>query len=341
MLHASRRLAIQRVLQKSWREDKEAVSAAFSKWVRVTMLHDDQQQALSFQAKESEISRIIKGLDKDREEIESIRLQLEKREMLLAENEKKVEDKYEDIGQQAKVLDQSKEKLASDFSRFEEEKVALLRDQSKRIFELNKERELLEKDRATLTQLDKFLLVKGKKLEYRERAIEVSQSSLSPDSTKRFSAALEKSLEQERRVVDEATQAIANRERDLLKREAALGTTESDLCEKERQLRIEATEYCEAHERIKRLAEQLREKEDSLKTKEAELKTSLTECRSAQTRIHLLAQQLKQKDDDLVNDQQALALRCKECDECELQLSVWQQELDGMAETLRSQENAK
>ena len=332
---------MKRVLQKSWRDDKEAVSAAFSKWVRMTMLHDDHQEALSYQAKKSEISRIVEGLNKDREEIDRLRLFLQQRERLLAENEKKVDEKCKDIEQQAEVLDHSKKTLACDISRFEDEKEALLREQSKKIIEINKERELLEKDRATLTQLDKFLLVKKKKLEYRERAIEISQGSLSADSTKQFTAALEKSLEQERKVVDEASQAIANRERDLLKREVAVGTTESNLCAKERQLRKEATEYCEAHERIKILAEKLREKEASVKMKETELKDSLTECRRAQTRIHILAQQLKQKDADLVHDQQALILRCKECDECEIQLSVWQQELDGMAETLRSQENAR
>jgi chromosome segregation ATPase len=338
---AARQAAIQGMIQKSWRDDQEAVSAAFSKWIRITMLYDDEREVISFQSAKTGFDVAMAELDAGRDELDNSRLLLQERGKRLEEKERDVEVLKKDAEKQAEALRLAKDKLDCDISRLLEEKKSFLGNQAIKMTELEKERERLEKDRATLAQLDKFLLMKGKKLDSREKAIEVSQGSLSVDSSKQLSIALEKTIDEERKLVDKAAKVVAERELDLQKLQTALGETENRLHVRESQLRIEACEYHEAHDRIKRLAEQLREKEGLLNKKEAELSNSMSECRTAQTRVHVLAQQLKQKDEDLANERRALAARCKECDECEVQLSVWQRELDDTAETLRLQERTK
>ena len=62
----------QGLVTKSWRQDQEVVSAAFSKWVRVVMLHDDETERESIRKRElEELQRLLD--EEGRHEINEIR----------------------------------------------------------------------------------------------------------------------------------------------------------------------------------------------------------------------------------------------------------------------------
>jgi hypothetical protein len=65
------REVIRSLMTKPWRQDQEAVSAAFSKWVRVAMVYDDDSEGAC--ARRLQLEELQKLLDHGRQELELMR----------------------------------------------------------------------------------------------------------------------------------------------------------------------------------------------------------------------------------------------------------------------------
>ena len=92
---------------------------------------------------------------------------------------------------------------------------------------------------------------------------------------------------------------------------------------------IKSQEIMAAQGRIRNLAEQLKRKEESIKSMELHYETELKKCKESQRKVAEMAGQLKYKSDDLKERSLALDKRMAECDALERQLQQWQRELEG------------
>lgn len=119
-------------------------------------------------------------------------------------------------------------------------------------------------------------------------------------------------------------------------REAEMELKEQDFSKRDRALKARELESLAsielANEKIRRMTEQLRDKELNLEMKETKVTADVVKCENAQARIHKLTLQLQEKAEALGKEQVVVSQRMRDCDLLESQLKNWQKQL-GLSES--------
>ena len=85
------RVALENLLVKTWRQDQESVSAAFSKWVRLVMVYDDDEKAAALQEAQVQLEESQLQVERERHEIQVMREQLVKQQEELVQKQENLE----------------------------------------------------------------------------------------------------------------------------------------------------------------------------------------------------------------------------------------------------------
>jgi chromosome segregation ATPase len=309
-------------MTKPWRQDQEALSAAFSKWVRVAMVYDDDTDGACARTLKLEESQRL--LDQGRQELESMRTRLRESEELLTHKGNILEAEEKDIKVQRDALHLAEAKLSSDMADLQSKKESFEVECAEKTKQLDLERLKLDKDRATLAQLDKYLMQKEKKLN------DSSSSTATESTNNHASRAVEKSLHDERKWIDEAAVAISEREDELERKESALRKSQASIRTQEERLAEKLAELQKAQARVRSMAEHLQKSQVSLEEKEKRITSELVESQFF-ARVRTMAESLQNEKEQVAGERKLLQDRFQECDECERHLSKWQQELDSTA----------
>jgi chromosome segregation ATPase len=215
-------------------------------------------------------------------------------------------------------------KLSSDVTDFQSKKDSFEVECAEKTKQLDLERLKLEKDRATLAQLDKYLMQKEKKLN------DASSSTATESTNNHTSRAVEKSLHDERMWIDKAAAAISEREDELERKESALRNSQASIRVQEERLAEKLAELQKAQASVRSMAEHLQKRNVALEEKEKRITSELVESQFF-ARVRTMAESLQKEKEQLDGERKVLQDRFQECDECERQLSKWQQELDSTA----------
>jgi chromosome segregation ATPase len=314
------RVALSSVLGKRWREDQEAVSAAFSKWVMFTMFDEalkNKESAESLRSEQRELDKSRKDLESRRQELSTL--------------ERKVENASGDLQIQIEQIKRAETRLKAAEAEFvQRNQYSELEIASARAA-LEKERAELEKERTSLSDAKEILMAKRKEREEMESSRKPDETHATSAQGRAFSKILDQTLEEERGWMQQAAEAIAQREAQVDRKGAQLLKLEHELKEKEARLNADLRDFQQAQVRIRNLTDQLRQKEAEMKERENMVGVKLQECQDARHRVQKLALQLQAKEEGLERDRKRISERMDECDAVESQLRVWQDELERSA----------
>jgi hypothetical protein len=336
------REAIRSLMTKPWRQDQEAVSAAFSKWVRVVMVYDDETEnacvTRKHQLEEESQSQLLE--QQGRQELEEMRTQLRESEEQLVLRSKCLEAEEKDLKAQHDALHVAEAKLSSNVADLQRKHDAFEIECAEKKKQLDLERLKLDKDRATLAQLDKYLMQKEKKLKDASSSSMATTESSTNNTHVSRSSSIVKSLHHaadERTWIDKAAAAISEREDELERKESALQKSQASIRAQEERLAETLTELQQAQARVRIICENLQQRERSLDEKETQMLVTASKLTPTEseflTRVRTMAESLQKEKEQLSTERKVLETRFQECDECERQLSKWQQELDSTAAT--------
>ena len=273
--------ALKMLVGRRRHEEREIVSAAFSKWVRVTMF-------------DMEESGTKKGPNHDKE-LHEIRQKWQARELVLAALQEELELTRQELEEKTETNSQAESKLAKKITQLEKDRSAL----GKERLEIKDERERLNKDREAMATLDKFLHRRGQELDEREKSIKKGTDGGKTFSLyeQRSSKVLEDSQEEERKLMEETAAMLAQRETRLQEKETALTELEKELDAKKKEIEQATSEADEKQRRIHTLAQQLRCKEAEIGEKETSLSTEYEQYQGAHTRVQDMAKKLQKKEE--------------------------------------------
>jgi chromosome segregation ATPase len=304
------RSAMQHLMHKSWREDKEIISAAFSKWLRVTMMESTFEEAAvaeqgEFENLSNEILHRDELLQLKEAEVSSMKVELQETKSELeimkqnhAETSEQMEAIKADLDAQTAALHEAEDTLSVEQMQSKMQNMehadALKVEREKLALELRK----LESDRAVMTQLDKFLQTRQKEMSEQER------NRKPPKET----AALQHNLAEESKQLAAARAELGQKEEDILERIEMVQEAETRVLIREQQLSTEAAGYKRAEDRVRKLAKQLHERETIISQTERQLAFSMKEFNEAQLRVRMMAQKLKEKDDELEAERERLGI---------------------------------
>ncbi|GAX25641.1 hypothetical protein FisN_15Lh007 [Fistulifera solaris] len=394
--HSCRRhqlAVLQSVLRQPWREEQEELSAAFSKWVRVALFDNEQEE---FESDRQKFHNIIERLQQELQvsqqrrgqEQEMMQEQFKQLEESLKESnrkqaewnqeEKALRIKMETAHNQAVKLKEENAVLLEKLSKSQQEILLVQKENSMDTAELEQKVRQLEcgkdeivKEKENLQAVRKELEVLRKELENvdaeKQRLVEANAllqqkvSTFDSDNVIQEKRSRAEAMRDDMKVIQYTTKIseLENEvidlrlERDTLKEQlrastcdftpsfagqfqkesnarvadlaASLGERERLLSDRERDsvMQMEATQN-----RLRLLAEKLREKDQELEKREKQIKFDMEKGELANKKVLELAQTLKQQAADLDRDRQILENRIQSCDSLEKQLNVWQQQLE-------------
>lgn len=209
-------------------EEREILSAAFSKWVRVTQFFDAEESA----AKNSSNSK----------ELSEIRQKWQAREIELASMQEELDTLRREFEEKTRMSEEAETKLADKISKVEREKAKLAQERE----ELSAEREQMKSEREAMATLDRFLHRRGRELDEREKSARQGGNGHAYSLyEQRSSKVLEDSLAEERKLMEETAAMLAQREANLRERENALNDQEKELQAKKQGNFLSACEVLE------------------------------------------------------------------------------------------------
>jgi hypothetical protein len=387
---------LQSVLRQPWREEQEELSAAFSKWVRVALFDNEQEE---FEIDRQKYHNIIERLQQElqvsqqrrRQEQEMMQEQFKQLEESLKEsNRMQAEWNHEEKAMRVKM-----ETALSEAVKLKEENVVLLGKLStlqQKILHIQKEESMdtaeleqkvrqlefgkddIAKEKESVRVVQKELEVLRNELEEldaeKQRLTEANahlqQKVNASDSDNLLQEKLSRAeamrddieltvMQHTTTIAELENEVIGLRlERDTLKEQLRASTCDSNslsfagrfqkesnarvaelaaslserellLSDRERDsvMQMEATQN-----RLRLLAEKLREKDQELEDREKQVKIDIERGELANKKVLELAQSLKQRAADLDRDRLILENRIQNCDSLEKQLNVWQQQLE-------------
>lgn len=105
------RAAMSNLLSRPWRQDREAVSAAFSKWVRVTMFENAAEEEAGLRAAQSELDGTLSALETNREDLNNMMIGLDRRSVEISEKELELEVAKGKVDDDAKALAEERQNI--------------------------------------------------------------------------------------------------------------------------------------------------------------------------------------------------------------------------------------
>jgi len=271
-LHERKKALLGQILKQPWRQEREAVSAAFSKWVRVTM----------FDAAEQEENEMIQALEQQNHESMHVIDQLEERcAELVAQTEcfeASQRENENQIASQKEVVSQLRSEVAN----------------------LLDENEILKKE------------IESFKEQHEKQKSGVPSS---PGSAQLYRQ-VEDRMKRMESLVAQREMEMERKERDVQSRERAVQVREQEA----------AVRFDDANVRVRKMADQLRQRELEIEFKETHLASELARCGTSQQRVAKMAQALKEKAERLAKDRFDTDRRMNDCDALETQLSKWQKQ---------------
>ncbi len=144
------------LLRRPWRQDREAVSAAFSKWARVSMFENTAEGEAGLQAAQEEIERSLLELETNREQLSKMMTGLDDKSAAIARQEKQLLQAKEELQSDAKTLAEQRRAVEGEKARLESERTASVRDLEERRLELESQSKALdERTKASQTDLER------------------------------------------------------------------------------------------------------------------------------------------------------------------------------------------
>ena len=295
-----RRMAMKNLIHTSWREDKEVVSAAFSKWLRVTMMESAAEGVAIAEQGEIDALRIEVGSRDDmlllkEEELATKDAELHKTRAELSEMVERcsaaagqLSNLNVDLDRLRSALRLAEERLERNQLQSETHQLELREQLKKEREELTRQQQQLQSDRAALSQLDKFLKTKQSHL-----------NELECRAPKEVTVALERKIAEQQKVIDKtqaeleaAQEELATSELGVLERAQILEGAEQRLLEKEQRLSADVFEFKRAEAKVLALAEQLRIREASITDEENRFSRYTREFEEAHERVRTMAREL-------------------------------------------------
>jgi chromosome segregation ATPase len=303
--------ALRMLVGRRRHEDQEIVSAAFSKWVRVTMFEMEQRDPDKLRPSKDELDEMKAKWQARERELALLQAELAKTRKEMLEKQ--------DANRQVEL------RLAQKIAQVEKEQLEIAKQRE----EVVDERDRIKNDREAMATLDKFLHRRGQELDEREKAAKKnSNGKVYSLYEQKSSQVLDEALEEERRLMEETAEMLHERESKLKDKESSLKDLEGALEEKKKEIEDAANEAEEKQKRIRLLAQQLRRKESDIEERQASLSAEYEQYQSAHTRVQQMARQLQKKEEQMSRERQRLLERLQECDALESQLSDWQHQLE-------------
>ncbi len=310
------RLALSRIMNKPWREDQEAMIAAFSKWVMFTMFDDAVKQKDTAESLRAEKSELVTAWN-----------ELERRKQELSVLERKVDSESNELQIQKEQIKQAESRLKAGEAEFLKRKQLLEQEIASVRIAIGNEHAELEKERASLAESSRLLAAQKVELEGMERSKVLEDAQGKSAQSLAFSKILDQTLDEERGWMQQAAEIIAQREAQLDRQGVQLLKLEKELKEKERRLNADLRDFQKAQIRVRNLADQLQQKEAELKERENLVGVKLQDCQDASHRVQKLALQLKAKEEGIARDLKRLAERTDAIEVTKSELQAWQDDL--------------
>lgn len=295
-----RRMAMKNVVHMSWREDKEVVSAAFSKWLRVTMMESaaegvaiaEQGEIVALRVEVGSRDEMLRLKDEELAtkdaELQKTRDELNEMAERCSAASDQLNSMHLDLDRLRAALRQAEERLEQNQLQSKTHQFELSEQLKKEREELSRQQQQLQSDRAALSQLDKFLKTKQSHL-----------NELECRAPREVTAALERKIAEQQKLIDKtqaelerAQEELAASELGVLERAKILEGAEQKLLEKEQRLSADVFEFKRAEARVLSLAEQLRAREASIADEENRFSRYTREFEEAHERVRTMAREL-------------------------------------------------
>eukprot|EP00547_Thalassionema_nitzschioides_P002790 CAMPEP_0194218096 /NCGR_PEP_ID=MMETSP0156-20130528/23012_1 /TAXON_ID=33649 /ORGANISM="Thalassionema nitzschioides, Strain L26-B" /LENGTH=1245 /DNA_ID=CAMNT_0038947333 /DNA_START=56 /DNA_END=3793 /DNA_ORIENTATION=+ len=282
-----RTVALRNLVNKSWREDKELVSAAFSKWLRVTMVESNAEKRVLDESVKEELNSRLADLDHESQVKE------EKISILTAE--------LNDIKSELAAAKENNSKTVNSTDNLKADLVSKKEALARAEAQLKKKDEDYNAEKLLLTQLieaDKAkVLIEQTKLSEQRRQLGLDQAALAEEKErierkKQEGGESVQGILEQRKMVDETAKKLILKDREISAKTERIREAEKRVQEQEDKVFNEAAEFRQAQLRVRKLAEQLQEREKLIEDRERDIEKS-------QNRVLIMAQKLQEKEQAL------------------------------------------
>jgi len=342
--------AMKNILGRPWRQEREAVSAAFSKWVRVTMFEHIEEEQSGLEAAQEAVKNSLHELGLNRESLKKMLSDLDARsnevsilERDVDKSKKQLKTEEKSLGEQRNFVEHEKGKLREERVEIDSQRVKL-HDELEQMRGKEEELHIRSLSAHNNEQLQKYLMEREEGLDEQKRQLINEHECLEEEKDKmsRDRGLLEEArasvrtladscktrqneLDEREMSLDSKHDIFKKKEKDSAKTEKSQGAVSNNVDRavsqvldqsmnfERRWMEETAAAVFERESELNKKETSLRRKEEDIDEREKHISSESQEILDAQVRIRSLAEQLRDKEERVKNTETYYNTELKKC----------------------------